>query len=53
MGLYLEAMEIDNTNISKDGHLKLGQPVHISLKRAETRHKKVILKKKNKNDTKI
>lgn len=32
MGLYLGAMEIDNTNISKDGHLKLGQPVHISLK---------------------
>lgn len=32
MGLYLEAMEIDNTNISKDGHLKLGQPVHIRLK---------------------
>lgn len=32
MGLYLEAMEMDNTNISKDGHLNLGQPMHISLK---------------------
>lgn len=35
MGLYLEAMEIDNTNISKDGHLKLGQPLLVSLKHCQ------------------